>query len=120
MRSGVAPQTLARGSREVPASAVATPILEWTSARELTGSVLAVGRDVAYLDFRGGVMALTARGVPLMPNGVAVGVDSRREGHGAFCGVLQATDRARCTRRASTSAASTSDGRGPLRRGSQG
>lgn len=95
MRSAVAPQTLARGSREVPASAVATPILEWTSARELTGSVLAVGRDVAYLGFRGGVMALTARGVPLMPNGVAVGVDSRREGHGAFCGVLQTTDRAR-------------------------
>jgi hypothetical protein len=48
---------------------VATPVLERAPAR---GVVAGVVRTAAYLEFDGFVVAVTARGVPLMPNGVAL------------------------------------------------
>jgi hypothetical protein len=61
------------GGTEVRARIVATPVLEWASARERAGSVLSVGRDVAYVGFPGVVVALERSGMPLMPNGVSLG-----------------------------------------------
>ena len=55
------------------AQIVAAPVLEWASAREGAGSVLSVGRDVAYVGFAGVVVALERSGMPLMPNGVSLG-----------------------------------------------
>src|SRR4051794_4059422 len=55
------------------AEVVATPVLERLAAGEARGRVHAVSPDAAYLDLDSGfVVAITARGVPLMPNGVAV------------------------------------------------
>lgn len=51
------------------AHCVAAPVLERVGAR---GRVAGVVRTAAYLDFDGFVVAVTARGVPLMPNGVGV------------------------------------------------
>jgi hypothetical protein len=48
---------------------VAAPVLERAPAR---GVVAGVVRTAAYLELDGFVVALTARGVPLMPNGVAL------------------------------------------------
>jgi hypothetical protein len=48
---------------------VAAPVLEWAPAR---GVVAGVVRTAAYLELDGFIVALTARGVPLMPNGVAL------------------------------------------------
>jgi hypothetical protein len=48
---------------------IAAPVLEHVGAR---GVVAGVVRTSAYLDFNGFVVAVTARGVPLMPNGIAV------------------------------------------------
>jgi hypothetical protein len=48
---------------------VAAPVLERAPAR---GTVAGIARTAAYLDFDGFVVAVTARGVPLMPNGVSL------------------------------------------------
>jgi len=57
------------------ADLVATPVLERLAAGEATGAPRG-GRGArggaAYLELDGFVVALTARGVPLMPNGIAV------------------------------------------------
>src|SRR5690349_5505903 len=55
------------------ASVVATPVLERFAAGEASGVVRGATERAAYLDVGGIVVALTAPGVPLMPNGVAVG-----------------------------------------------
>jgi hypothetical protein len=52
---------------------VAVPVLELAPAR---GTVAGIVRTAAYLDFGGFVVAVTARGVPLMPNGIAVTDDA--------------------------------------------
>lgn len=49
---------------------VATPVLERLEGRR--GVVAGGNRGAAYADFDGFVVALTARGVPLMPNGIAL------------------------------------------------
>ena len=54
------------------ADVVAVPVLERLSAGARTGVVRGATPDAAYLDFAGFVVALTAPGVALMPNGVAV------------------------------------------------
>jgi hypothetical protein len=59
-----------RGSL-APASYIAAPVLERAVG---TGVVRGAGRAAAYVDFDGFVVALTAPGVALMPNGIAVGV----------------------------------------------
>jgi Protein of unknown function (DUF2877) len=51
---------------------VAAPVLERAPAR---GVVAGVVRTAAYLELDGFVVAVTARGVPLMPNGVALAGD---------------------------------------------
>src|SRR4051794_39596781 len=48
---------------------VAAPVLERAPAH---GVVAGVAGTAAYLEFDGSVVAVTARGVPLMPNGVAL------------------------------------------------
>jgi hypothetical protein len=48
---------------------VAAPVLEHVGAR---GVVAGVVRTAAYLDFDGFVVAVTARAVPLMPNGISL------------------------------------------------
>lgn len=55
------------------AEVVATPVLERLAAGEAVGVVRGATERAAYLDLGGFVVALTAHGVPLMPNGVAVG-----------------------------------------------
>src|SRR4051812_3630766 len=54
------------------ASVVATPVLERLAAGAADGVVRGATERAAYLDLTGFVVALTAPGVPLMPNGVAV------------------------------------------------
>jgi hypothetical protein len=54
------------------ATVVATPVLERLRAGEARGVVRGATERAAYLDFEGFVVALTAPGVPLMPNGIAV------------------------------------------------
>jgi hypothetical protein len=54
------------------ATVVATPVIERLSAGEATGVVRGATERAAYLDLGGFVVALTAPGVPLMPNGIAV------------------------------------------------
>src|SRR3954470_11012863 len=54
------------------AASVATPVLERFGAGHAEGVVRGATGSAAYLDFDGFVVALTAPGVPLMPNGVAV------------------------------------------------
>ena len=48
---------------------VAAPVRERLEGRSLT--VAGGGRDAAYAEVDGFVLALTARGIPLMPNGIA-------------------------------------------------
>jgi uncharacterized protein DUF2877 len=54
------------------AEVVATPVLERLAAGEARGVVRGATDRAAYLDLDGFVVALTAPGVPLMPNGIAV------------------------------------------------
>src|SRR4051794_16336245 len=54
------------------AAVVATPVLERLAAGPVDGVVRGATERAAYLDFGGFVVALTAPGVPLMPNGIAV------------------------------------------------
>ncbi len=51
---------------------VATPVLELLGTELRAGVVRGVGRSAAYVDVDGFVVALTARGVALMPNGIAL------------------------------------------------
>src|SRR4051812_49227390 len=62
------------------AASVATPVLERFGAGEADGVVRGATDRAAYLDFDGFVVALTAPGVPRMPNGVAVARCAVREG----------------------------------------
>src|SRR4051794_13627988 len=54
------------------ASVVATPVLERLRSAPVDGVVRGATERAAYLDLDGFVVALTAPGVPLMPNGIAV------------------------------------------------
>jgi len=63
------------------ASVVATPVLERLAAGAARGVVRGATERAAYLDLEGFVVALTAPGVPLMPNGIAV--DRTAVGDGA-------------------------------------
>lgn len=51
---------------------VATPVLERLREAPIPARVLGAGRSAAYIGAGGFVVAVTARGVPLMPNGVAL------------------------------------------------
>jgi hypothetical protein len=51
---------------------VAAPVLDRIDGREARGVVRGVVRTAAYIELRAFVLAVTARGVPLMPNGIAV------------------------------------------------
>jgi hypothetical protein len=62
------------------AATVATPVLERFRAGEAAGVVRGATPRAAYVDFDGFVVALTAPGVPLMPNGVAVARSHVRDG----------------------------------------
>src|SRR2546423_12318348 len=62
------------------AATVATPVLERLGAAAVDGIVRGATHRAAYLDFDGFVVALTAPGVPLMPNGVAVARSAVRDG----------------------------------------
>src|SRR5690349_3812884 len=54
------------------ATVVATPVIERLKGGEVQGAVRGATERAAYLDFDGFVVALTAPGVPLMPNGIGV------------------------------------------------
>jgi hypothetical protein len=75
---GAAPGRKATGrdaglsSAAMVAEVVATPVLERLAAGEARGVVRGATERAAYLDLDGFVVALTAPGVPLMPNGIAV------------------------------------------------
>lgn len=97
MRSAVAPRTPSRPSTEVAARVVATPVLEWASAAERTGSVLTISRAVTYLTFSGAVVALGFSDAPSMPNEVSLGVDLGRR-LGGFGWLVRPGDRARLHR----------------------
>ena len=71
------------------ALAIATPVAEWASRGESAGSVMFVGGDVVYLEFSGGIVALTSQAVPKMPNGVSVGTDA------GLMGLCETGDQAR-------------------------
>jgi uncharacterized protein DUF2877 len=62
------------------AATVATPVLERFRTGEADGLVRGATQRAAYLDFDGFVVALTAPGVPLMPNGVAVARSAVHDG----------------------------------------
>ncbi|MGN6189638.1 MAG: oxamate carbamoyltransferase subunit AllH family protein [Conexibacter sp.] len=51
---------------------VATPVIELLQERHSAGVVRGVGRTAAYVDVDGFVVALTGRGVALMPNGIGL------------------------------------------------
>jgi hypothetical protein len=61
------------------AEAIATPVLELAAGGGRHGTVAGVTEAAAYLELEGSVLALTARRVPLMPNGIAVDVRPGRE-----------------------------------------
>lgn len=61
------------------AEAIATPVAELAAAGRRDGTVAGVTEGAAYLEFEGFVLALTAREVPLMPNGIAVDVRPGRD-----------------------------------------
>jgi hypothetical protein len=63
----------------VAARVVATPVLEWASAGERTGSVVTISRDVTYLTFPGAVVALAFSDAPSLPNEVSLGIDLGRD-----------------------------------------
>jgi hypothetical protein len=54
------------------ADLVATPVLEHLAAREASGVAHPPGGGALYIVLAGFVIALTARGVPLMPSGIVV------------------------------------------------
>jgi hypothetical protein len=62
------------------AELVAMPVLERLAAESAQGLVRGATARAAYLDLDGFVVALTAPGVPLMPNGVAVPRTAVRDG----------------------------------------
>ena len=97
MTSAVVPWTPARASTDVAARVVATPVLEWASAGERTGSVLTISRDVTYLTFPGAVVALAFSDAPSLPNEVSLGIDLGRDLRG-FGSLLRPGDRARLHR----------------------
>jgi Protein of unknown function (DUF2877) len=97
VRSAVAPRMPARASTEVAARVVATPVLEWASAAERTGSVLTISRAVTYLTFPVSVVALAFSDAPTMPNEVSLGVDLGRR-VGGFGSLVRPGDRARLHR----------------------
>jgi len=76
-------------ARALGAYSVSTPVLEW-ARHSRGGRVLGVSTWAAYLGFGRAVVALTARGVALMPNGVGVTAAPGT----AFAGVVCAGDRA--------------------------
>jgi Protein of unknown function (DUF2877) len=57
----------------LPAHLVATPVLERLPPSGVRGTVLGVSATAAWVDLGGFVMAVTAREVPLLPNGVGLG-----------------------------------------------
>jgi uncharacterized protein DUF2877 len=79
---------------DVAAYIVATPVLEWASAGERTGSVLTITRNVTYLTFSGIVVALAFSDASLMPNEVSLRVDRGRRVRG-FGSLLRPRDQAR-------------------------
>jgi hypothetical protein len=58
--------------RTMHAERVATPVLERLAAGAADGVARGGGSGAVYVELDGFVLALTARGVPLMPNGIAV------------------------------------------------
>jgi hypothetical protein len=62
------------------AAVVATPVLERLRAGPVEGVVRGATARAAYLDLDGFVVALTAPGVPLMPDGIAVDVTAVPDG----------------------------------------
>jgi Protein of unknown function (DUF2877) len=56
----------------LPAHLVATPVLERLPPSGVHGTVLGVSATAAWIDLGGFVVAVTAREVPLLPNGVAL------------------------------------------------
>jgi len=62
------------------AEVVATPVLERLRAGAAAGVVRGATARAAYLDLGGFVVALTAPGIPLMPNGIAVPSTAVHEG----------------------------------------
>src|SRR4051795_4322619 len=66
------PRTPRLCSAVMVATVVATPVIERLSAGEAAGVVRGATDRAAYVDLGGFVVALTAPGVPLMPNGIAV------------------------------------------------
>jgi Protein of unknown function (DUF2877) len=56
----------------LPARLVATPVLERLPPSGVRGTVLGVSATAAWVDLGGFVVAVTAREVPLLPNGVAL------------------------------------------------
>lgn len=76
---------------------VATPVLEWASAGERTGSVLTIARTVTYLTFSGVVVAVAFSDAPSMANEVSLGVDHGRDVRG-LGSLLRPGDRTRLHR----------------------
>src|SRR3954468_15143602 len=62
------------------AAVVATPVLERLRAGPVDGVVRGATARAAYLDLGGFVVALTAPGIPLMPDGVAVDATAVADG----------------------------------------
>lgn len=61
------------------ADRVATPVLEVAAAQDgRRGTVLGLTEGATYLELGGFVVALSARGIPLLPNAVTVGAPPRR------------------------------------------
>ncbi|MEA2322641.1 MAG: hypothetical protein QOD81_2491 [Solirubrobacteraceae bacterium] len=56
------------------ARSIATPVIEWLAAGDghARGAMRGATHGATYLDLGGVVVAVTRRGVPLMPNGIAV------------------------------------------------
>jgi Protein of unknown function (DUF2877) len=80
----------------LPAHRVATPVLECLPPSGVRGTVLGVSATAAWVDLGGFVVAVTAREVPLLPNGVALAAGDgalRRVGPGPGSAVRCAAGR---------------------------
>jgi hypothetical protein len=75
----------------LPAHLVATPVLERLPLSGAGGTVLGASATAAWVDLGGFVVAVTTRGVPLLPNAVALAADA-----GALGGVARPGGAARC------------------------
>src|SRR3954464_11289891 len=75
------------------AERVATPVLERLAASAADGVARGGGSGAMYLEFDGFVVALTARGVPLMPNGIALTGDVSAPPVGAAAPLTSAAPR---------------------------